>query len=189
MSNTAKPARRGLRNMWIAGVMLACLCATAVVSMNAWAESQATQGRAIGHARHGQGMGEGGMVFGGPMAARRLDHMLKEVGASDAQRGQIRQIAEQAQTDLKALREKGRALREDDLGLWAQPQLDPAAIEAHRQAELAQHDQVSKRVTQALLEVAKVLTPEQRMKLVETLKAQRAHRAERRGPAAEPRNN
>jgi Spy/CpxP family protein refolding chaperone len=196
MSNNPKPARRSLRNMWIAGAMLASLCATAVVSVNAWAESQQTRA-VVGERGHFQrGMeGESGF-FGGPMAGRHLARLLDEVGATDAQRGQIRQIVDQAQTDLKALREKGRALREGDLDLWAQPQIDPAAIESHRQAELAQHDQVSKRVTQVMLDVAKVLTPEQRTKLVAELKARHARMAEHRGPAmkakgavAEPQKN
>jgi len=44
---------------------------------------------------------------------------------------------------------------------------------------LAQHDQASKRVLQAMLDASKVLTPEQRAKLGERMKQRRAAMQER----------
>ena len=50
----------------------------------------------------------------------------------------------------------------------------PAAAESVRQQMLAQHDQSSKRMLQAMLDVSKVLTPAQRAKLGARLKQRQA---------------
>ena len=50
----------------------------------------------------------------------------------------------------------------------------PAAAESLRQQMMAQHDQASRRVTQAMLDVARVLTPEQRAKLGERMRERQA---------------
>jgi len=125
-----------------------------------------------GHGGHGQrgmgmgmGMGEGpGMM---PFGGHQLVRMLDEVKATDAQRKQIQAITDKARTEVQALHEAGRKLHEQGLALWAAPKLDAAAIEAHRQQMLKHHDQVTQRMSQAMLEAAKVLTPEQRATLVQ----------------------
>ncbi len=120
----------------------------------------------------GPGMGGYGMM-GGPGSARMshmLDHMLDGLGATDAQRTQIRQIAQTAAADMKAQHEAGRALRERGLQLLAAPTVDAAAAEVLRQQMVAQHDQGSKRMLQAMIEISAVLTPEQRVKFAEVMK-------------------
>jgi Spy/CpxP family protein refolding chaperone len=143
-----------------------------------------------GHDMGGHGMGGHGMMaMGSPERLGRMtDHMLDGLKATDAQRTQIRQIAQAAASDLKAQREAGRTLRQKGLQLLAAPTVDAAAAEALRQQALAQHDQASKRMLQAMLDIAKVLTPEQRAKLGERL-AQRSEMMQerqqrlQRGPA------
>jgi len=110
-------------------------------------------------------------MWGDPARLGRMaDHMLDGLNASDAQRTQIKQIAHAAAADLKVQRDAGRALHEKGLQLFAAPTVDVAAVEALRQQMLAQHDQASKRMMQAMIDVAKVLTPEQRAKLAERIK-------------------
>jgi Spy/CpxP family protein refolding chaperone len=143
-----------------------------------------------GHDMGGHGMGGHGMMaMGSPERLGRMtDHMLDGLKATDAQRTQIRQIAQAAASDLKAQREAGRTLRQKGLQLLVAPTVDAAAAEALRQQALAQHDQASKRMLQAMLDIAKVLTPEQRAKLGERL-AQRSEMMQerqqrlQRGPA------
>ena len=114
------------------------------------------------------GMGGAGMFMGRPeWVARRVDRMLDGIGASDAQRAQIRQIAQTAAADLTAQRDAGRALRAQGLRIFTAQSVDAAAAESLRQQMLAQHDQASRRMLQAMLDVANVLTPEQRVKLAE----------------------
>lgn len=119
-----------------------------------------------------------------PMMGPHLDRMLDSVKATDAQRTQIRQIADAAAKDLKAQRESGRALREQMMALFAQPTVDAQAAESLRQQMLARHDQASRRMMQAMLDVSRVLTPEQRQQLAQQMKQRRElmerHRQERR---------
>jgi Spy/CpxP family protein refolding chaperone len=49
-------------------------------------------------------------------------------------------------------------------------------VESLRQEMVQRHDQASKRMTQAMLEAAQVLTPEQRTKLAEAMKERRARK-------------
>ena len=129
---------------------------------------------------HGPG-GHGMMMFGGPPEhmGRRIDHMLDGLGASDAQRSQIKQIAAAAATDLRAQREAGRALHERGLQIFAAPNVDAAAAESVRAQIQAQRDQASRRTLQAVLDISKVLTPEQRAKLGERMKQRSAAMQER----------
>ena len=142
-----------------------------------------------GHDHGGHGMGHHmghGMGMGSP---RMMGRLLDTVNASAEQRAQIKQITEAAQADMKAQRDGGRQLREDGAALFAQPTVDARAAEALRQQMLARHDQASKRQLQMMLDISRVLTPEQRKTLADKLAQRRSmmerHRAER--SAAEPK--
>jgi periplasmic protein CpxP/Spy len=160
-------------------LMRLAVAAVVVVAAASAAFSANAQGR------HGMGEPGGGpgmmMMFGGPPEhiGRRVDHMLDGLNASDAQRSQIKQIAIAAATDLNAQREAGRGLREKGMQLFAAPNVDAGAAESVRQQMLAQHDQASKRMLQAMLDVSKVLTPEQRARIGVRLKEREAAQHER----------
>jgi Spy/CpxP family protein refolding chaperone len=143
---------RGLK--WMLLSML--LAASATVALSAWAQP----GPGGHHGEPGMGM------FGG----RGVDHMLDGLNATDAQRTQIKQIAQAAAADLKAQREQGRVLRERAMQIFTAPNVDAAAAESVRQQMVQQHDQASRRTLQAMLDASKVLTPEQRVKLGERMK-------------------
>ena len=130
----------------------------------------------------GMGGGAGhGMMLGGPpeQLGRRIDHMLDGLSATDAQRAQIKQIATAAAADLRAQREASKGLRERGMQIFAAPNVDAGAAESVRAQMQAQHEQASRRTLQAMLEVSKVLTPEQRAKLGERLKQRGAMKQER----------
>lgn len=128
----------------------------------------------------GPGMHHGGAAMGLPMMGPHLDRMLDSVNATDAQRTQIRQIAAAAAADLKAQRESGRALHEQAATLFSQPTVDANAAEALRQQMMARHDQASRRMTQAMLDVSRVLTPQQRQQLVQQMKQRQEMRERHR---------
>ncbi len=123
-----------------------------------------------GGAGMGMGMHGGGMMGNPERMGSMMDHMLDGLNATDAQRSQIKQIAQAAGTDLKAQHDANRALHEKAMQIFAAPNVDAAAAEQVRQQMLAQHDQVSKRTLQAMLDASKVLTPEQRAKLGDRMK-------------------
>ncbi len=126
-----------------------------------------------GHGRHGgPGGPEGMMPFG------RMERMLEDVDATDAQRKQIHTIMAAAMKDMKAQHENGRKLHEQGMALFGAPTIDAAAFESLRQQRQAQHEAASKRMTQAFVEAAKVLTPEQRAKFADKMKKRQARMAE-----------
>lgn len=131
------------------------------------------------HGPHGRGPGGPGPGGPGMFAGPFSGHVLEGVDATDAQRDQIRKIMEQARNDLKGQRETLHKLHQQGQALFAAPTIDAAAIETLRQQTAAQHDIASKRMSQALVEAARVLTPEQRAKIAERQKKREARMAER----------
>jgi len=125
------------------------------------------------HMRFDGGAPMGAGPMGLPLHGRGLERMLDRAEASAEQRAQIRAIVEAARKDLAPLREQQRALREQALALFAQPNVDANAVEAQRQQMLRQHDEVSRRTTQAMVEIARVLTPQQRAALAEHARQRR----------------
>ena len=173
----ARTSRIGLGRMAITGLL--AVAASAAVPV--WGQGMpggpgmggpGMGGHGIaGHHMAGPGMGGHGMMAGNPeQIGRMADHMLDGLNATEAQRTQIKKIAVAAAADLKAQREAGRALHEKGLQLFGAPTVDAAAAEALRLQMLARHDQASKRMLQAMLEIANVLTPEQRAKAGERMK-------------------
>ena len=142
--------------------------------MHGWGEHRGMGGM------HGGRMG-GGMMFGGSPEhmGRMVDHLLDGLNASDAQRTQIKQIAAAAAADMKVQAEAGRGLRQRAMQAFAAPTVDAAAVEQVRQQMLQQHDQMSRRMTQAMLDVARVLTPEQRARLGERMRDRQARMEDR----------
>ncbi len=120
-------------------------------------------------------------MFGGSpeRMGRMIDHLLDGVSASDQQRAQVKQIAQAAAADLKGMRAATRELRQRAVQVFAAPNVDAGAAETLRQQLQAQHDQSSRRMLQAMLDISRVLTPEQRAKLGERFKQRSAQREER----------
>jgi protein CpxP len=146
------------------------------VTLAAWAQP---------HGGHGSGMHGGpgmGMMFGG----RGVDRMLDSVNATAEQRSQIKAIVERARTDMKAQRESGKAVREQMAQLFTQPTVDANAAEALRTQMLQQHDQSSRRMMQTMLEVSRVLTPEQRQQIAQRMQERKAKMERRMGERAAP---
>jgi Spy/CpxP family protein refolding chaperone len=131
------------------------------VTLSAWAMPG-------GHGGHG-GMHGGGPGMGMMMGGRGLERMLDGVNASAEQRTQVKAIAERAAADLKAQRDAGRNTRAQMMSLFTQPVVDANAVEALRAQQMQRHDQASRRMTQAMVEISRVLTPEQRKQLAERM--------------------
>ncbi len=118
------------------------------------------------------GMDHGGPGMGGHMrhgGDRHMERMLDVVNATPEQRAQIKQIMQTARSDMQAQREGGRALREQQMALLAAPTIDARALETLRQQMLARHDTTSKRMSQAMIDAANVLTPPQRKQLADMM--------------------
>lgn len=169
-ATTTSPIRSAtrLRVLWL-GMLMAVL---ATLAVTAWAQPMGGMGHHRGH--------HGAMMGGSPeQMGRMADHMLDGLNATDAQRSQIRQIVQAAATDLKAQREASRGLRQRGMELFLAPNVDANAAEALRQQMLTQHDQASRRMMLAMLDISRVLTPEQKAKVGERMKERAARMKER----------
>ena len=136
------------------------------------------------HGPHGGPRGEM-MWRGGPGGPGGLpiERLLRGTDATDAQKTQIRDIARAAGDELRSNRDEERALHEQLMQALTQPTVDAAAVESLRGQLQAKREVASKRMTQALVDAANVLTPDQRAKIAQRMDERRAmaerHRAER----------
>ena len=129
------------------------------------------------HGGHHKG-GHAAMADGGMFGAR-MEHMLDLVNATDSQRSQIEAIFKAARQDLSGQRDAGKKLHLQLATLYTAPNIDAAAIEAVRTQMSAQREAAGKRLSQASIEAARVLTPEQRSKIGEVMKKRMARHAGR----------
>jgi protein CpxP len=130
---------------------------------------------------HGAGFGHGPFgwhragFLGAPLDPARLDehldrmlkHLYVEIDATDAQQQQLAPIVKAAAQDLLPLRARMHDAHRQAIELLSQETIDRAALERLRADHLSLMEQASKRFTQALADVADVLTPEQRKQLTE----------------------
>lgn len=131
---------------------------------------------ALAHARRG-----GGEPMDPARMEQHLDRMLERafdtVNATPEQKAKIEPIVKQAAAELRPLRQKVREARREGVKLFSADTVDRAAIERFRVQQIQATDAASRRFTQALADVAEVLTPEQR----KTLAARFARRGHGRG--------
>ena len=102
---------------------------------------------------------------------RALKHLYVEIDATDEQKQRLEPIVKQAVNDLLPLREKARNARKQAVDLLAADRIDRGAIEALRAEQIQLAEQASKRFTQALADVAEVLTPVQRKQIAERMES------------------
>lgn len=174
--NHARRARRPWRRF-----LLAALVGGLAAGASAHAFAHGGPFGAMGGPR-GWGMGAG---EADPAAMqRRAEAMVRiwlaDVDLSEAQHKRIAEIMSTTMRELAPLREKHREGREQAIAALAKPQVDRNALEAIRAQQLALADQMSRRMTQSMVEAAEVLTPEQRAKVAERMHA-RHDRFARRG--------
>ena len=121
---------------------------------------------------HGPGGWHGGMGDMDPAAqGRRIEAMvafsLADVDATPEQRDKIATIMKAAANDLQASRKQHMQARRQSMELLAAPTIDRAQLEKLRIEQMQLGDSVSRRMLQAMIDSAEVLTAEQRSKVAE----------------------
>lgn len=181
-NSSVRPARGLQLVMWVT-----LLAVGGSVALSSWAQSAGSESVPPRHAMHHGpnggdfGFGGHGLFMGEPEHVDRgVDHFLKGLDATEAQRTQIKQIVRAAAAELKPIHEAVRGLRNQSQQLFTAPTVDARAVEATRVQLVAQHDQASKRISQAMLDISAVLTPEQRSKLAQQIKQRQDRMKERR---------
>ncbi|MDP3672956.1 MAG: periplasmic heavy metal sensor [Telluria sp.] len=154
MSSTSDDSTRpgNIARRWFAGI--AALGGLGLLAAGA---------QAHGWRKHGVNDGAGRIE-------RRIERLVKAVGATPQQQERLVAIATAALADLRPLREQHRASRLRGMQLLAAPTIDRAALEQVRVAQMQAADSRSRRMVQALADAAEVLAPEQRVKAAERLK-------------------
>lgn len=103
----------------------------------------------------------------GPLPLHHLDRMADELGLTEDQRTAIRTVVEESKAQGEQLRAEHEGLREEGLALFTAAELDPVAIEAHRQQMLDAADAGTALMSDTMLQVAQILTPDQRVLLAD----------------------
>ena len=101
-----------------------------------------------------------------------VDHVVPDGSAQ--QKASLNTIVKAAVQDLRPIHEQNKVLKGQVKTLLQQPTLDRNAMEQWRQEEMRLVDTASKRILQAVLDCADILTPEQRVKLAEQLEKRRS---------------
>lgn len=107
---------------------------------------------------------------------RVVRHVAIEIDATQEQVDEIIGIVTPVALDLKAMRKDMSGVGEELRELLLAQEVDRFAVEALRAEKLALADEVSKTLTGMMIEVADVLSPEQRSQLDERIKEFRAMR-------------
>ena len=103
------------------------------------------------------------------MAEKRIDHMLAEVDASKEQKSKAEEIVKKSVLNGAALADTLRDNHQKMLALLSAKEIDKVALETLRANQSKTMDELSKQATQTMIDVAEVLSPEQRSKLSEKL--------------------
>ncbi|MCB1522232.1 MAG: Spy/CpxP family protein refolding chaperone [Hyphomicrobiaceae bacterium] len=142
----------------------------------------------FGHGKH-FGHGPGFVRVFAPMSAddasdrarRMARHLAIEIDATSEQETKLIALAKAVAADVFPLREKLKEARKKGLDILKSPTVDRTAIEALRAEQMANVDQISRRLTDALADAGEVLTPEQRTRLATRIEEFRERRGWWRG--------
>jgi protein CpxP len=114
--------------------------------------------------RHDVGGPGGRMLFPGPIE-RGVERLGWATDASTEQKTKINAIAQKAADDIFALRAKHLEARKQVIDTLAAPTVDRAKLEALRADQMKLAETATKRATDAVADIADVLTPAQRADL------------------------
>lgn len=160
VSGSDKPRRRFIRRVAIA---------TAIAGL---AAGIGIKTYAYGHGGWHRG-GFMGAAIDPAMMDEHLDRMLKhlyvEIDATESQKQQLAPIVKAAAHDLLPMRTQFHDARRQAIDLLSRERVDRAALETLRADQLRLAEQASLRFTQALADMADVLTPAQRKQLAERI--------------------
>lgn len=178
-NDTAPAATRSRPGRGLWAMLAAAVIAIAVVGI--FAQSALSDEWGWRARMHGAGFfGHPGMMSGEPLSpaevrdriGRVVAHLAIEIDATDEQKQKLTDILVGAANDLMSLRDQagGRGAAAHELiGLLTAPSVDPIAVEQFRAGKIALADQATRRIADALVEAARVLTPDQRQELGDKL--------------------
>jgi protein CpxP len=155
-------------------LFFATLLALAAGLAGAFASTAFSQGFGFGPHRFGPSGWHGGGLIGQldpaqieERADRMVRHLAIEIDATTEQQEKLRATVKAALRDILPMRDKARATHLRARELLLAPTVDRAAIESLRAEQMALADAFTKRVADALADMASTLTLEQRRKIAD----------------------
>ncbi len=123
------------------------------------------------HADEGFGFGPGGFGAASPeqhkaFMEKRIEKMLDALKATDSQRTAVKSIFERMFAEMRPIHQQHKALHDQFVAALSATAVDPVAVEQLRKQIPPLVDQASQVFTKAVLDVAQVLTPDQRQTLM-----------------------
>jgi Spy/CpxP family protein refolding chaperone len=97
---------------------------------------------------------------------RRMERLLDDVEATEAQRADVKRILENASTERRALQTDGEQLHESLMHILAADSIDPSAVRALQGEAARLAGETIEQGVDVLVTVAEVLTPEQRQSIL-----------------------
>ncbi len=171
-----KPPIKPRKRIFIALAATAGIAFAGVFTVQAVADSKTYQHFKTEYVNKAAWSGHGHKRFADLSDAeieKRIDRIVKhvaiEIDATDEQRAKIVSLLTAVAMDMKPVRERMLASRDELHALLVADQIDRAALEAMRVERLAEVDQISKNLVTAVADVAEVLTPDQRKVLNERI--------------------
>lgn len=147
-NNTDQPVRRSRLKAWsIAGVLVV------VTALSA-----------CGHRHHRTHEG-----VSPERVTKMVDKVFSRVDASDDQKSRISTIANKAVIELKPMRQSIRQARTEAMTLLSADPIDRGAIDGLRAQQMETANLASTVMSEALADIAEVLTPEQRLQVHDKL--------------------
>ncbi len=134
-----------------------------------------------GHGPMHPGGGPGGHDCGPGKMMHGREMMFKQLGLTEQQRAQMREQRKASWEKMAPLRQQMRELMQQRMKLLAAPTIDRDALEALRGKQMALADQMSRLRTEAQVDMAQILTPEQRAKAYAMME-RRMQRWQHHGP-------
>lgn len=98
-----------------------------------------------------------------------MERMLDEIDATPEQREALEGIMDSAHEEMGAMFEEMRGTRAEMAEVLGAAEIDRDAAEELRAERIAAMDAASQRMLNSLLDAAEVLTPEQRVELMEMM--------------------
>jgi Spy/CpxP family protein refolding chaperone len=155
----AAPEASSAGASWVKRGLVAALAVAAVAGVGVTLAQGSGWGPGGGWGHGGHGFGEG-----------RLERMLGSVDATADQEKKIWAIVDGARGEIRPIMRDFRDTRGQLATLLSAPTIDRAAVEKLRAERVAAIDQASRKVTDAMVNAAEALTPEQRAKLADEFK-------------------
>jgi periplasmic protein CpxP/Spy len=168
--HTPQEGQRGARRRFLTGMVTGGLLGSLVtggISIYAHANRGYGGWAWAGHDHWGARHGVGDPEAAGERAEFVTDWLLSRIDATAEQRQQVQAVVQQAVKDLMQLHEQHQANRQAWLDTLAQPTVNREALDELRHTAVQRMERASERFVTALADIAEVLTPQQRTKLIE----------------------